>query len=83
MTGVGLLLTILIGALAGWLAEQIMAARHGLLMNIVMGIIGALVGNAILGAVMGFEAVGLLANLVVATGGACLVIFLVRAIRRV
>ena len=38
--GVGLLMAIVIGALAGWLAERFMNSNMGLLGNIVLGIIG-------------------------------------------
>ena len=34
--GVGLIGTLIIGALAGWIAEKVMKANHGLLMNIVV-----------------------------------------------
>lgn len=81
MAGLGWILTILIGALAGWLAEKIMKADHGLLTNIVLGILGAVVLNAILGAIAGFQAYGVIAYLIVATVGACGLIAGYRAIK--
>jgi F0F1-type ATP synthase assembly protein I len=38
---VGWIAAIIIGAIAGWLAEQFMKSQMGLVMNIVLGIIGA------------------------------------------
>jgi uncharacterized membrane protein YeaQ/YmgE (transglycosylase-associated protein family) len=43
--GVGFIMAIVIGALAGWLAEKFTRSDMGLIANIVMGIIGAVVGN--------------------------------------
>ena len=43
--GVGIFGTLLIGALAGWIAEKLTKSDHGLLTNIVIGIAGAFVGG--------------------------------------
>jgi uncharacterized membrane protein YeaQ/YmgE (transglycosylase-associated protein family) len=43
--GVGIFGTLLIGALAGWIAERLTGGDHGLLTNIVIGIAGAFVGG--------------------------------------
>ena len=78
--GVGWLAAIIIGGLAGWLAEQFMKSDMGLLMNIVLGIVGALVLNAILALFgLGFE--GWLAYLIIGFIGACLLIAIVRMFR--
>ena len=45
---VGWIAAIIIGGIAGWLAEQFMKSDMGLLMNIVLGIVGAAIGSAIL-----------------------------------
>lgn len=82
MEGFGWIMTIIIGALAGWIAEKIMKADHGLLTNIVLGILGAVILNAILFAVMGSTLGGFIGQLIVAVIGACLLIFGYRAIRR-
>ncbi len=49
-TAVGWIAAIIIGGIAGWLAEQFMKSDMGLLMNIVLGIVGAAVASAILSA---------------------------------
>ena len=43
--GVGILGTLLIGAVAGWIAEKLTSGDHGLLTNIVIGIAGSFVGG--------------------------------------
>ncbi|MGC2044277.1 MAG: GlsB/YeaQ/YmgE family stress response membrane protein, partial [Pseudolabrys sp.] len=45
---VGWIAAIIIGGVAGWLAEQFMKSEMGILMNIVLGVIGAAVASAIL-----------------------------------
>ena len=47
-TQVGWIAAIIVGGVAGWLAEQFMKSEMGILMNIVLGIIGAVVASAIL-----------------------------------
>ena len=80
MQGVGWILAIIIGALAGWIAEKLMKTSHGLLMNIVMGIVGAVVGNFLLMLVFGATMGGIVGQLIVAVVGACLLIAIYRAI---
>ena len=77
--GVGFIMAIIIGALAGWLAEKFTRSDHGLLTNIIMGIIGAVVGNFLL-RLLGIGVYGFLGNLISATIGAILVIVVYRAV---
>lgn len=81
MEGVGWIMAIIIGALAGWIAEKVMKSNQGLLMNIVLGIVGAVVGNFILMLIFGATMGGLIGQLIVAVIGACLLIAIGRAIR--
>jgi uncharacterized membrane protein YeaQ/YmgE (transglycosylase-associated protein family) len=50
-TVINLIVWLLVGALIGWLASMVMRtdAQQGALMNIVVGIIGAMIGGFILG----------------------------------
>ncbi len=80
MEGFGWIMTIILGALAGWIAEKVMKFDTGLLMNIVLGIAGALVGNFLLAA-LGLAFGGLIGQLVVAVAGACLLIYVYRMIK--
>jgi uncharacterized membrane protein YeaQ/YmgE (transglycosylase-associated protein family) len=82
----GIILWIIIGALAGWIGSKIMGtdARQGGVANIVIGIIGALVGGFLTRTLMGDDAGnnGLIASFVVALVGACVVIAIWKAISR-
>lgn len=44
-TSVGLLGYIILGALAGWIASKIMNTEQGFVLNVVVGIAGALLGG--------------------------------------
>jgi len=72
---------IILGALAGWIAKAIMKEEGGLLKNIILGIIGAVVGGG-LAQMLGGNKVDdfTLYSLVVAVLGAILVIWLVRLV---
>lgn len=78
-----LLLILLIGAIAGWLAGQIVRGfGFGLLGNIVVGIIGAFVGSWLLGRlgiVLGAGIVGAILNAMI---GAIVVLVLIGLVRR-
>ncbi len=78
--GIGWIAAIIIGGLAGWLAERVMKSSMGLLMNILLGIVGAVVANALLG-LFGVVFVGWLGHLLAGFVGACILIWLARAIR--
>jgi uncharacterized membrane protein YeaQ/YmgE (transglycosylase-associated protein family) len=43
--GVGFFGTLLIGILAGWIAEKITRGEHGLITNLIIGILGAYIGG--------------------------------------
>ena len=46
---VGWIAAIIIGGLAGWFAEMIMKSNTGIIMNIVLGIVGAIVASWLFG----------------------------------
>jgi len=77
---VGWIAAIIIGGLAGWLAEQFMKSDMGLLMNIVLGIVGAAVASAIL-SFFGINLGGWIGYLVCGFIGAALLIWIVRVVR--
>jgi uncharacterized membrane protein YeaQ/YmgE (transglycosylase-associated protein family) len=81
MQGFGWIMTIVIGALAGWIAEKVMKADHGLFTNIILGILGAVILNAILVGLLGSTLGGFIGQLIIAVIGACILIFGYRAIR--
>ena len=77
---VGWIAAIIIGGLAGWAAEHFMKSDTGLLMNIVLGIIGAAVASAIF-SFFGVNLGGWLGYLISGFVGACLLIWIVRTVR--
>jgi len=77
-----LIIFLAIGALAGWLAGNIMKGRgFGVLGNIVVGIVGAVFGGFLFGLV-GITAGGLLGSIVTATVGAIALLFLIGVIKK-
>lgn len=82
MNGLGFFMSILIGGIAGWVAEKIMKSEMGLIRNILLGIVGAVVLNAILEAFNIVTEPTALSQGIVAVLGACLLIAIWRAIKR-
>ena len=83
VNGVGWIAAIVVGGLAGWLAETVMKSDMGIFMNILLGIAGAIVLNAILSALgIGGFGVGWLAYLITGFIGACILIYAGRLVRR-
>ena len=81
--GLGIIGWIVIGIVAGWLAEQDMGRNHGLLPNLIVGFVGALLGGFIAGSLLGIGVGGFnLVTLLVAFLGACLLLFLVGLVKR-
>jgi len=81
--GLGIIGWIVIGIVAGWLAEKVMGRNHGLLTNLIVGVIGALLGGFIAGSVLHLDVGGFnLMTLLVAFAGACLLLFLLGLIKR-
>ena len=78
---IGWIAAIIIGGIAGWLAEQFMKSQMGLVMNIVLGIIGAAVASWLF-SLVGISLGGWLGYLIAGFIGACILIFAARAIRR-
>lgn len=75
MPGVGFFGLLLIGFIAGYVAEKTMNRNHGFLTNILVGIAGSFVGGALAGLV-DISFYGFLGNLVVAIVGAILILWI-------
>lgn len=80
----GIILWIIFGALVGWIASAIMGTGYGVIIDIVIGVVGAVIGGWIMssfgsGGVTGFN----LYSFVVALLGAVVLIAIVKALRRV
>jgi uncharacterized membrane protein YeaQ/YmgE (transglycosylase-associated protein family) len=80
--GVGWFAAIIIGGLAGWLAGKLMDMRFGIFMNIVIGIVGAVVANAAFESANIHVAGGWLGYLVTGFIGSCVLLFLAKLVRR-
>ncbi len=80
----GIIISLIIGAIAGWLAGQIMrGSGFGLIGDIIVGLIGGFIGSWLWGALH----LPLIANfwisaIITATVGALVLLFLLRLIRR-
>ena len=72
---ISFLLSILYGALAGWISSRIMKTTGGTLRNIITGIVGGMIGRFLF-SLIGFYAHGFLANLIVSVVGACIFIYI-------
>ncbi len=80
----GILAFLVLGGVAGWIASLVMGTdeRQGLFLNVVVGIVGALIGGVLMNmfgtaGVTGFN----LYSLFVATLGAVVLLWLVRLVR--
>ena len=78
----GVLAWILIGLIAGWLAAKITHAPHGLVRNLIVGLVGSLLGGFLFGK-LGVQVVpDFWGELITATIGALVFLLLWQAIRR-
>jgi uncharacterized membrane protein YeaQ/YmgE (transglycosylase-associated protein family) len=78
---VGWIAAIVIGGIAGALAEQFMKSDMGVVMNIVLGILGAAIASFLFGLV-GIRFGGWIGYLIAGFIGACILIFIARSVRR-
>ena len=77
-----LIIFLVIGAVAGWLAGQLMRGDgFGLLGNVIVGIIGAVVGGFVFG-FLGITTSGLVGSIVKATAGAAMLLFIVDLVKK-
>jgi uncharacterized membrane protein YeaQ/YmgE (transglycosylase-associated protein family) len=78
--GVGFFSMLIIGLIAGWIAEKVTASDHGLFTNLIVGIAGAFIGGK-LAEVLNMQVFGFFQTLVAASVGAIILLFVWRAIR--
>ena len=79
----GIILWLIIGAVAGWLAGKIVeGAGFGLIVDIIVGVVGALIGGWLAG-LLGIDiGGGLIGSLIVAVVGAVILLLALRLIKR-
>ena len=77
---VGFFGMLFIGIIAGYIAEKVTASDHGLLTNLLVGIAGSFVGGTLAG-LLNIPLEGWLENLIGASIGAILILWLWRKFR--
>ena len=83
MDATGLLIFLLVGAAAGWIAGNLMrGGGFGVVGNIVVGIIGAFLGSWLLGLLKVSIGSGLINSLVTSVIGAVVLLFVVGLIKK-
>jgi uncharacterized membrane protein YeaQ/YmgE (transglycosylase-associated protein family) len=79
-----LVVWLIVGAIAGWLAGIIVSGRgFGLLGDIVIGIIGSVVAGMLFGTMLPGVAPGMLGAIIASTIGAVIVLIAAKVIRRI
>lgn len=83
LTGVGLIGYIIIGGLAGWVGSKIVkGGGSGILLDIVIGVVGALIGGFILSFFVNTAGGGLIFTFFTALLGSVILLWLVGLARR-
>jgi len=83
MTAEALLIWIIVGAIAGWLAGLIVKGYgFGLVGNVILGIVGALLGGWLFAQLNIVIMPGIIGTIIAATVGAVVLLLLVRVLRR-
>lgn len=70
------LISIVLGAISGWIACLLTNSRSGLIKNILLGVLGGFVGETICN-LLNISFGGYVGTIVVSVAGACLVVFVV------
>lgn len=79
----GIIFWILIGGVAGWLAGLLTrGGGFGMLMDVVLGIVGAFIGGKLAGALGIHVGAGWVSSLLTATAGAVLIVLVTRLVKR-
>ena len=81
MSGLGWLSFLLVGLIAGWAAERIMGREHTLVINLVVGVVGAYIG-AFLFRLLGLTSTGFIGALVVAIIGSVVLLAIAGAVQK-
>lgn len=78
----GFLWAILVGLIAGWLAGKVMkGGGYGILTDIVIGIVGGIIGRFVFG-LLGLSYTNLLGSIIVSFVGAMILIWLARKLKK-
>ncbi|MCA1806771.1 MAG: GlsB/YeaQ/YmgE family stress response membrane protein [Actinobacteria bacterium] len=79
-----LIITLIVGGLAGWIASILVGSskRQGLILNIIVGIIGAFIGDYVFNLFDIQTEATFLGDVIVATAGAAILLLVLKAIRK-
>ena len=81
MDPISIIIMLIVGAVAGWLAGQIIAGGgFGLVGNIIVGIVGAIVAGFLLPGIIPIP--GIIGEIVSATIGALILLFVIGLVKR-
>lgn len=79
----GLIWWIVVGLIAGWLAGKVMkGGGYGVLVDIVLGILGAIVGGWLFGALHIYIGYGFVGSILVAFIGAVILVWITRLLKK-
>ena len=82
MSSQGLIITIVVGIIAGWLAGQIVRGTgYGLINDLVIGVIGAFIGDWLLPRLGIYLGAGILGEIISAAIGAIILLLILRLVR--
>ena len=81
MSGLGWISFLIVGLIAGWVADQVMKRGNGLIENLVVGVIGAYLG-ALIFWFFGLAATGFVGAVVIAIVGSVVLLAILGAVRK-
>ncbi len=78
----GIIGWIIIGLLAGWVASMVLNRHHGLIVNLIIGLIGAVIGGWLNANFVHFAFYGIVGSFIVAFIGSLILLFILGLINR-
>ncbi|HYO74318.1 MAG TPA: GlsB/YeaQ/YmgE family stress response membrane protein [Archangium sp.] len=83
MTIETLVIWLVVGLIAGWLASAVVGGGYGIVGDIIIGVVGAFIGGWLFrGLGIGAPGSGIVSTIIVAFVGACVLLLLLRALHR-
>lgn len=79
---IGILGWIIIGLFAGWIASMVLSRHHGLFLNLIIGLVGSVLGGWLAQHVLHFYAFGFVSHFVVALAGSVVLLLIVGLVSR-
>lgn len=79
---VNLLVWLIAGAVIGWAAGLVLGDRNGVVVNMIVGIVGAMIGGLLLGGATINQSVFSLSAMLISLVGAIILLSIVHLIRR-